>query len=139
MKTYQEVLRVPTRGRGFYEITSELSAVVRASGVATGLVHAFIRHTSASLIINENADPSVRRDLDAFMLKVAPDGDPAYEHDTEGDDDMPAHIRTALTQTGVTVPVTQGRPALGTWQGLYVWEHRYAGSGREVVITVQGA
>jgi len=106
--------------------------------VRTGLCHVFLRHTSASLILCENADPAVRRDLEAFMQKYVPDGDPLYEHTAEGPDDMPAHVRSILTQNDVHLPVTDGRCALGTWQGLYLWEHRIAPHERKVVLTIIG-
>jgi secondary thiamine-phosphate synthase enzyme len=129
---------IETRGRGTCDITREVAEQVAKSGVETGLCHVFIHHTSASLMLCENADPSVRRDLESFMARLAPDGDPAYEHDAEGPDDMPAHIRSVLTQMGLTLPVTQGRPGLGTWQGVYLWEHRTRGHRRRVTVTVQG-
>lgn len=125
-----------TRGRGFTELTSSVNAVVRESGVRDGLCNVFLAHTSASLLISENADPSVRRDLEAFFARLAPDGDPAYEHDAEGEDDMPSHIRTVLTQNSLTIPVTAGQLGLGTWQGVYLWEHRHAPHERRVIVTV---
>ena len=135
---YQRNLQVSTGRRGTYEITREIQSVVAASRIHTGLCHVFIQHTSASLIVCENADPTVRRDVDAFFLKLAPDGDRLFQHDTEGPDDMPAHIRTILTQTDLTLPVGSGRLALGTWQGIFVYEHRYHASSRRVIVTVQG-
>ena len=132
----QEEWRIRTPGRGFVELTARLEAFVRDAGVERGLCNVFLPHTSASLLLGENADPSVRRDLERFMQRVAPDGDPAYEHDTEGPDDMPAHIRAALTQSSVVIPVVRGRPGLGTWQGLYLWEHRTAPHERRVLVTV---
>jgi secondary thiamine-phosphate synthase enzyme len=127
---------VRTRGRSFEDITDKVRASVRASGVRTGLCNVFLRHTSASLFICENADPSVRRDLERFMQKVAPDGDPQYEHDAEGPDDMPSHIRSMLAGVSVSVPVQNGDLRLGTWQGIYLWEHRTAAHEREVIVTV---
>lgn len=135
----QYLLEIDTDGRGTYDMTRAVQAKVRASGIDQGLCHIFVHHTSASLMLCENADPTVRSDLEHFMQRLAPDGDPAYAHDAEGPDDMPAHIRSVLTQTGLTLPVTAGCAALGTWQGLYLWEHRYRPHHRRVTITVQGA
>lgn len=135
---FQTRLPIRTSGRGIHEITEEVARAVSRAGTPTGLCHVFIRHTSASLMVCENADPAVRRDLANFMARLVPEGDPRYEHDTEGPDDMPAHIRSVLTQTSLSVPVTGGRLALGTWQGIFVWEHRAAGSEREIVVTVAG-
>ncbi|MGH8186575.1 MAG: secondary thiamine-phosphate synthase enzyme YjbQ [Steroidobacteraceae bacterium] len=132
----QQSFTVRTRGRSFEEITDQVRASVRAAGVRTGLCNVFLRHTSASLFICENADPSVRRDLERFMQQVAPDGDPQYEHDTEGPDDMPSHIRSMLAGVSVSVPIYEGDLRLGTWQGIYLWEHRTAAHEREVVVTV---
>jgi secondary thiamine-phosphate synthase enzyme len=134
----QESFIVPTEGRGTYEITERIQDLVRESGVTTGTAHIFQHHTSASLIITENADPTVRRDLETIAERLAPDGDPAYRHDLEGPDDMAAHIRSVLTTTEVTVPVSDARCLLGTWQGIYLWEHRYQGYRRRVTVTVQG-
>ena len=117
---------VPTRGRGFYEITAAVSEWVRENQARTGLLTLHLRHTSASLLIQENADPEVRRDLERFMSRLAPDGDPLFEHTAEGADDMPAHVRTALTTVNLGIPIVAGRLALGTWQGIYLWEHRGA-------------
>lgn len=133
-----KTITVSTRGRGTHELTAEVQAFVRQSGVATGLCHVFVHHTSASLMLCENADPSVRRDLEAFMGRLVRDGDPLFEHTTEGPDDMPAHIRTLLTQTGLTMPIIDGACALGTWQGVYLWEHRTHPHRRRVTITVHG-
>lgn len=129
-------LSIDTRGRGLHEITRSLTEQVTASGVVAGLCHVFIRHTSASLIITENADPDVHRDLETFLADLVPDGDPRFSHRAEGPDDMPAHVRAALTQTHLAIPVIDGRLALGTWQGVYVWEHRTRGHRRRVVVTV---
>lgn len=134
----QHELRVHTEGRGCYEFSRDVQNVVRDSGVTTGLCQVFIRHTSASLMLCENADPAVLRDLEAFMSRQVPDGDPIYVHTAEGPDDMPAHVRSVLTHSDITVPVRDGRCALGTWQGLYLWEHRYAPHTRRVVVTVHG-
>lgn len=129
---------VRTQGRGTYDITREVAGRVEESGVATGLAHLFIHHTSASLIICENADPAVRSDLEAFMSRTVPDGDPMFRHDQEGPDDMPAHVRSILTDSSLTIPVTDSRLALGTWQGIYVYEHRHAAHHRAITVTVQG-
>ena len=126
------------RGRGTYDITEQVAAVVKRSGVDKGLCQVFIHHTSASLILCENADPLVRRDLEAFMKRVVPDGDPLYDHTSEGPDDMPAHIRAILTKMDLTLPITGGRLALGTWQGVYLWEHRTHPHRRKVSVTIQG-
>jgi secondary thiamine-phosphate synthase enzyme len=131
-------LTVATRGRGTYDITNEIAGVVRASLAREGLATVFIHHTSASLIICENADPSVRRDLETFAARLVPDGDPMFEHDAEGPDDMPAHVRSILTQTSIGVPIVAGSLALGTWQGLYLWEHRTMPHHRKVTVTVIG-
>lgn len=133
----QHTLSVTTRGRGTYNISQDIQQVVQQSGISTGLCHIFVHHTSASLILCENADPTVRTDLENFMARIVPDGDPSYQHDMEGPDDMPAHIRTILTQTGLTLPVTNGRCALGTWQGVFLWEHRSHGHRRQLTITLQ--
>lgn len=134
----QQTLAIATRGRGSQDITAEVAAVVAAAGVATGLAHVFVRHTSCSLLLTENADPDVRRDLETLFARLAPDGDPAYRHDLEGDDDMAAHARSLLAGYELTVPVGGGRLLLGTWQGIFLWEHRTAPHRREVVVTVLG-
>jgi len=131
-------LTVATKGRGTYDITRDVGAIVAASGARVGLATVFIHHTSASLIVCENADPDVRRDLDAFFARLVPDGDRIFSHDAEGDDDMPAHVRTVLTQTSIGVPIDGRKLALGTWQGLYLWEHRTAAHSRQVSVTVVG-
>jgi secondary thiamine-phosphate synthase enzyme len=125
---------VRTRGRGFYEITHEAAGWVRHEGFQTGLLTLHIRHTSASLLIQENADPDVRRDLENFFSRLVRDGDPQFVHNAEGDDDMPAHVRAALTAMSLSVPVAEGRLALGTWQGIYVWEHRRAPHQRTIAL-----
>ncbi len=134
----QESIEVQTAGRGSIDITADVQAIVGRCEVGTGLCHVFLHHTSASLMLCENADPSVRRDLDAFMNRLAPDGDPLYEHTDEGPDDMPAHVRSVLTGNHLCIPVTAGRCGLGTWQGIYVWEHRHRPHSRRVTVTVQG-
>jgi secondary thiamine-phosphate synthase enzyme len=131
-------LEVDTPGRGFHEISDQLQGAVRDTGIRDGLCHVFLRHTSASLLITENADPDVRHDLEQFISKLVPDGDPAYVHSMEGPDDMPAHIRSVLTCTELSLPVRDGRLALGTWQGAYLWEHRYRPHRRRLEITVIG-
>jgi secondary thiamine-phosphate synthase enzyme len=134
----RELLRIQTRGRGFESLTDRVAKVVGAAGIDNGLCNVFVRHTSASLLISENADPAVGRDLESFMQRIAPDGSPDYEHDAEGPDDMPAHIRSVLTNTTLSVPIAAGRLMLGTWQGIYLWEHRLRGHSREVIVTVMG-
>jgi secondary thiamine-phosphate synthase enzyme len=134
----QSEIRVDTRGRGTYDFTRDVQDAVRASGVRTGLCHLFIRHTSASMMLCENADPAVRQDLETFMSRQVPDGDPMFTHTAEGPDDMPAHVRSVLTQSDLNIPVRDGRCALGTWQGVYLWEHRTAPHARRVIVTVQG-
>ena len=134
----QSEILIQTRGRGTYDVSAEVEAAVRSSGIVSGLCHVFIRHTSASLMLCENADPDVRLDLETFMSRIAPDGDPDFVHTAEGPDDMPAHVRSVLTQTGLSIPVRDGRCALGTWQGIYLWEHRRAGHKRALLLTVQG-
>jgi secondary thiamine-phosphate synthase enzyme len=135
---HQVTLTVATRGRGTYPVGAEIAEAVRASGVGAGLCHCFLQHTSASLILCENADPQVRRDLEAFLARLAPDGDPRFGHRDEGPDDMPAHVRTVLTQTDLTLPVQGGRCALGTWQGVYLYEHRTGPHRRQILVTVMG-
>lgn len=134
----QEQIDITTRGRGTTDITAEVESVIRRTDITTGLCHIFIHHTSASLILCENADPRVRVDLETFMKRLVPDGDPGFIHDDEGPDDMPAHVRTVLTQTGLSIPVIRGRSGLGTWQGVYLWEHRTHPHRRRVTITVTG-
>jgi secondary thiamine-phosphate synthase enzyme len=133
-----ETVTVRTRGRGFSEITREVQARVQQAGLVTGLCTLHLQHTSASLLIQENADPDVRRDFERFFARLVPDGDPLFIHTMEGDDDMPAHVRTALTTVNLSIPIVQGRLALGTWQGIYVWEHRTSPHTRSVVVHVIG-
>ena len=137
MRCHQRELTIDTRGRGFSDITKLLAQVVVESGVAIGMCTLFVRHTSASLLIQENADPAVLRDLARWMEKLVPEG-PDWEHDDEGPDDMPAHARSALTRTSENIPVTDGKLALGTWQGVYLWEHRAHKHLRRVVVHVAG-
>jgi secondary thiamine-phosphate synthase enzyme len=139
VKQHQAEIQVETRGRGLHDLTAHLAAAVRASGVRTGLCVAFCRHTSASLLIQENADPSAAADLLAWLARLAPDGDPRHTHDAEGPDDMPAHLRSAVTRTSETIPVVDGRLALGTWQGVFLVEHRLAAHRRRVLVHVTGA
>ena len=131
-----EQLLVETSGQGLLEITRAVNAVVASAGVEEGLCTIFLRHTSASLVIQENADPTAKRDLERWLNRLVPAGDPFYEHDTEGPDDMPSHIKAALTATSLSIPIMEKRLALGTWQGVYLWEHRRRGSRREVVVHV---
>jgi secondary thiamine-phosphate synthase enzyme len=135
---YRRELTVTTKGRGTYDITREVTDVVGASSAREGLATVFVHHTSASLIVCENADPTVRRDLEAFAARLVPDGDRLFTHDAEGDDDMPAHVRSVLTQTSIGVPIAAGKLALGTWQGLFLWEHRKAPHRRTVSVTIIG-
>ena len=134
----QQQIQVDTRGRGTRELTSDVQSIVRRSGIKSGTCNVFIRHTSASLVICENADPAVLHDLETFMARLVPDGDPMFTHTAEGPDDMPAHVRSILTQSDLTMPVMDGRCALGTWQGIYLWEHRHRGHRRTVIVTVSG-
>jgi secondary thiamine-phosphate synthase enzyme len=135
---FQAEIEVATTGRGTYDLTARVAAAVRSAGVANGLCHVFTTHTSASLMICENADPDVRRDLETFMRDLAPDGDPRFLHTAEGPDDMSAHVRSVLTQSDLTIPIKAGALALGAWQGVYLWEHRVAAHRRRVLVTIQG-
>jgi len=134
---FQTEIEITTKGRGTYELTARVAEAVRSSRVAMGLCHVFTTHTSASLMICENADPDVRRDLETFMADLAPDGDPRFVHTAEGPDDMPAHVRSVLTTSDLTIPIKDGELALGTWQGVYLWEHRRDGHRRRVLVTIQ--
>ena len=125
-------IRIATRGRGFYEFTNEVQSWVAQNEFKTGLVTLHVCHTSASLLIQENADPDVRRDLETFFSRLVSDGDPVFIHTAEGEDDMPAHVRSALTAVSLSIPVAQGRLSLGTWQGVYLWEHRHAPHQRKI-------
>jgi secondary thiamine-phosphate synthase enzyme len=131
-------ISVPTRGKGLVAVTPQVRAWVQASGIRQGLLTLFIRHTSASLLIQENFDPTVQTDLERFLSRLVPEGDPIYEHTLEGADDMPAHVRAALTQTHLAIPVAGGKPMLGTWQGIYVFEHRRGDQTRSVVLHLLG-
>ncbi len=138
MTHHQQILKIQTSGKSLSKITAKVQAVVAESGVQSGLCTVFVRHTSASLLIQENADPDVLRDLENFLAKLVPEDSQRYLHNAEGPDDMPAHIRSALTQTSEQIPVARGRLLLGTWQGIYLWEHRQHGHVREVVIHIAG-
>jgi len=134
----QQIIQFTTSGRGTIEITRDIQSVVHKAEIDTGLCHVFVHHTSASLIICENADADVRVDLESFMQKIVPDGDPMFVHTSEGEDDMPAHVRSVMTQTELTLPITQGELALGIWQGVYLWEHRHRGHQRKITVTMHG-
>ena len=136
---WQDELQLTTSGRGSVDVTSDVAGAVQRSGVRTGVCFLFLKHTSASLMLCENADPGVRSDLETFFSDLVPDGDPRFRHDAEGPDDMPAHIRSVLTSNDLHIPVTGGRLALGTWQGIYLWEHRHRGHRRSLAITIQGS
>jgi len=129
-------LTVATHGQGLHEITAQVAHAVREAKVREGLCTVFVRHTSASLIVQENADPTAKQDLERWLNRLVPEGDPFYRHDTEGPDDMPAHIKAALTAVSLSIPVQEGKLALGTWQGIYLWEHRRRGSERDLVVHV---
>ncbi len=139
MRALSETLTVRTRGRGLVDFTAAVAAWLRRVQAGTGVATLFIQHTSASLLVQENADPDVQADLERFFAKLVPDGDPSFVHTAEGPDDMPSHVRAALTQTSVAVPVVGGELALGRWQGLYVYEHRLAGQARRVVASYLGS
>lgn len=138
MAQYQQFLKIKTTGKSFSKISSNVQSIVAKSGIKTGLCTIFLRHTSASLIIQENADPDVLRDLANFFAKLVPEDGKSYIHDAEGTDDMPAHIRTVLTKTSEQIPIAQGQLLLGTWQGIYLWEHRQHGHYREIVVQIIG-
>ena len=129
-------LAISTPGQGLHEVTTQIAAVVRQARVEEGLCTLFIRHTSASLVVQENADPTAKQDLERWLNRLVPEGDPFYRHDAEGPDDMPAHIKAALTATSPAVPIVHGKLALGTWQGIYLWEHRRRGGERELLVHV---
>ncbi|MGH7280355.1 MAG: secondary thiamine-phosphate synthase enzyme YjbQ [Polyangiaceae bacterium] len=137
MKAHPSVLQIETRPRAFVDVTKLVEDAVRKSGVKNGICAIFLRHTSASIVIQENADPAVLRDLQKWMSKIAPESD-VYEHDAEGDDDMPAHLRTAVTKSSESIPIIDGRLALGTWQAIYIWEHRAHAHTRELVVQILG-
>ena len=135
---FQKTIEVQTRGRGTYDVSADVQTVVAGTGIGQGLCQVFVHHTSASLMLTENADPDVRHDLESFMSRLVPDGDALYRHTSEGDDDMAAHVRSVLTQSGISLPVGGGRCLLGTWQGIYLWEHRSSPHRRRVTVTVIG-
>jgi secondary thiamine-phosphate synthase enzyme len=137
VRVFQHTVGLTTRGRGFYDLTRDVAEVVADSGVTSGLCVVFVRHTSASLLIQENADPAVLRDMGRWMERLAPE-DSTYEHDAEGPDDMPSHLRASVTRTSESVPVVKGKLALGSWQAIYLWEHRTSSHRREIVIHVSG-
>ena len=138
MNQFAHQLQIATRGKGFYLLTREVAAWVGTTGVQTGLLTVFVQHTSASLVIQENADPDVLRDMADYFERIAPENDSRYRHTSEGPDDMPAHLRAALTQTSLSIPVVNGRIALGTWQGIYLFEHRTSAHQRSVVLHLAG-
>lgn len=135
---HQQIIRLDPLRRGLTDITGAVDRVVRASGVEAGLCHVFLHHTSASLVVQENADPAVQRDLEAWMRRLVRDGDPLFTHTAEGPDDMSAHVRSVLTATSLTLPVRAGRLDLGTWQAVYLWEHRERAGGRRLTVSVWG-
>lgn len=138
LRQSQHEITIATRGRAFHDFTEEVSALLRAAKIQTGQVTLHLQHTSASLLIQENADPDVRRDFESFFARLVPDGDRIFVHTAEGDDDMSAHIRTALTAVNLTIPITRGALALGTWQGIYLWEHRVEPHRRRVTVHLLG-
>jgi secondary thiamine-phosphate synthase enzyme len=138
VKFYTHTLEITTRGKGLYPFTQDVAKWISSTGVQTGLLTLFIQHTSASLVIQENADPDVVLDLAGFFERLVPESDPRYRHTTEGPDDMPSHIRSALTQTHLSIPLVEGRMALGTWQGIYLFEHRTSAQRRSVVAQIIG-
>lgn len=138
MGHYQQILKLQTNGKSLYRITNKIQAVVTDSGLITGICNIFLRHTSASLLIQENADPDVLKDLENFLSKLVPADGKSYIHAAEGPDDMPAHIRTALTHTSEQIPIAGGKLLLGTWQGIYIWEHRHHSQVRELVVHING-
>ncbi len=138
MAFHQDILSVRTRGQGTYEITDQVARVVEGSGTPNGLVQVFCQHTSCSLVLMENADPTARRDLERWLNRLVPEDDPDFQHTAEGSDDMPSHIKMALTRSGETIPFRDGRLQLGTWQGIFLWEHRRAPHTRRIVVTVLG-
>jgi len=138
MRQSQSILTVTPRGRGMSNITRDVSALLAESGIRDGMLHLFVQHTSCSLLIQENADPDVPSDMERFMARLVPDGDPMFNHTAEGPDDMPAHVRAALTATSLSIPVAAGRMLLGVWQGIYLYEHRLHASSRRIVVSISG-
>jgi len=139
MKIWQREISVQTRGQGTYEFTEQCVDAVRAAGMRTGVLLAFCRHTSCSLVLMENADPTARRDLERWLGRLVPEGDPDFQHTAEGPDDMPSHIKMALTRTSETIPIGEGQLLTGTWQGIFLWEHRSQPHHRRIVLTLQGS
>lgn len=135
---FQQSIQIATTGRGTSNISQQIEQLISQSGIQTGLANIFVHHTSASLILCENADPSVRADLEYFMKKITPDGDPMYQHQDEGPDDMPAHIRTILTESSLSIPIKSGHSMLGVWQGIFLWEHRTHPHNRHLTVTIYG-
>ncbi len=135
---HQQQLRFSTKGRGTYNISQQIADVIQKSGIQTGICQIFIQHTSASLILCENADPTVQTDLDAFMNRLVPDGDSLFKHTDEGPDDMSAHVRTVLTESSLSIPIHDGKESLGIWQGIYLWEHRTHSFKRNISVTIIG-
>ena len=135
----QNTLKVNTSERGIYDIGNHVESLIKESGIKKGICNLFIQHTSASLTLCENADPAVKKDLETFMVTVVPDGDPMFTHVAEGPDDMPAHVRSILTQSDLNVPITDGLLALGTWQGIFLWEHRHAPQQRRIIVTINNS
>jgi secondary thiamine-phosphate synthase enzyme len=135
----QNTSKVNTSERGIYDIGNHVKSLIKESGIKEGICNLFIQHTSASLILCENADPAVKKDLETFMATVVPDGDPMFTHVAEGPDDMPAHVRSILTQSDLNVPITDGLLALGTWQGIFLWEHRHAPQQRRIIVTINNS
>lgn len=138
MSVFQASIEVPTGGRGTTELTPQVQETVGRADISAGICQVFVHHTSASLVLTENADPDVRHDLEAWLARAVPDGDSIYHHTLEGPDDMSAHVRSVLTQSGISLPVQAGRCVLGTWQGIYLWEHRTSGHRRTLTVTVIG-
>lgn len=139
MKTWQREITLQTSGKGTYEFTAQCVDAVRSAGIDTGMLHAFCRHTSCSLVLMENADPSARRDLERWLDRLVPEGDSDFLHTAEGPDDMPSHIKMALTRSSENIPIGEGRLLTGTWQGIFLWEHRAQPHRRRIVLTIQGS
>jgi len=138
LRQQQATLTITPHGRGMVNITRELTTLLGGSSITKGIMHLFVQHTSCSLLVQENADPEVQSDLERFLCRLIPDGDPLFKHTAEGPDDMPAHVRAALTATSLSIPIIDGRMALGTWQGVYLYEHRQAATRRRVVVHICG-
>ena len=138
MQTHQHTIKISTTGRGMVNITDQVADVVSQAKIATGICHIFLHHTSASLIICENADHVVQSDMETFISELIPDGDPRFKHTSEGPDDMPAHVRNILTQSALVIPITKMHLNLGIWQGIFLWEHRFHPHERKITVTIQG-